>query len=103
MIDVTQAAQQQVNDYFKDKEIQPIRIFLNQGCGGPQLAMAMDQKKDTDTGFEHGGVEYIMETELLAQASPVTVDFIGMGFSLTSSLELSSGCGSCGTKGSCCS
>ncbi|MFH1156898.1 MAG: IscA/HesB family protein [Pseudomonadota bacterium] len=103
MIDVTNAAQEQVSEYFKGREIQPIRIFLNQGCGGPQLAMALDQKTDADEAFEFGGVEYIMESTLMNQASPVKVDYTGMGFSLTSSLKLSSGCGSCGTKGSCCS
>jgi Fe-S cluster assembly iron-binding protein IscA len=103
MINVTDAAQEQVNEYFKGREIQPIRIFLNQGCGGPQLAMALDRKTDTDQAYEFGGVEYIMESALLAEASPVRVDYTGMGFSLTSSLKLSSGCGSCGTKGSCCS
>lgn len=45
MIEVTQAAQQQVDAYFEGKEVQSIRIFLNQGCGGPQLAMALDRKK----------------------------------------------------------
>ena len=31
MLEVTPAATAQINDYFKDKEVSPIRIFLNQG------------------------------------------------------------------------
>lgn len=31
MVEVTASATQQVADYFKDKEVAPIRIFLNQG------------------------------------------------------------------------
>lgn len=31
MIEVTQAATDQIAEYFKDKEVKPIRIFLNEG------------------------------------------------------------------------
>jgi hypothetical protein len=31
MVEVTEAASQQISDYFKDKEVSPIRIFLNEG------------------------------------------------------------------------
>jgi Fe-S cluster assembly iron-binding protein IscA len=31
MLKVTQAATQQIAEYFKGKEIQPVRIFLNEG------------------------------------------------------------------------
>ena len=31
MVEVTEAASQQIADYFKDREIAPIRIFLNEG------------------------------------------------------------------------
>ncbi len=30
-IEVTTPAQEQIGEYFKDREIQPIRIFLNEG------------------------------------------------------------------------
>ncbi len=64
--------------------------------------MALDEKKEDDAGFTHGGVEYIMEKTLFEKASPVEVDHSGMGFVLNSSLELNSGCSSCGSSGSCC-
>ena len=103
MIKVSETAQEQVKAYFEGKEVQPVRIFLNNGgCGGPSLAMALDQATDNDTVVTQGGIEYIMDKTLLEKASPVTVDFSGMGFRLDSSLDLGGGCSSCGSSGSCC-
>ncbi|MCG8685763.1 MAG: IscA/HesB family protein [Desulfobacterales bacterium] len=103
MIKVSEAAQQQVNAYFEGKNVQPVRIFLNNGgCGGPSLAMALDQTTEKDAVFTHGGIDYIMDKTLLESANPVIVDYSGMGFRLDSSLELGGGCGSCGSNGSCC-
>lgn len=100
MINVSTLASEQVRAYFEDKEIQPVRIFLNSGgCGGPSLAMALDQVNDTDAVFTHDGIDYIMEKSLMEQASPVTIDYSGMGFRLESSLELTGGCSSCGSGG----
>lgn len=31
MLEVTPAATEQIEAYFKDKEVRPIRIFLNEG------------------------------------------------------------------------
>ena len=47
MITVTESAQTEIKKFFADKDLKPIRIFLNHGCGGAQLAMAMDEKKRT--------------------------------------------------------
>lgn len=103
MINVSKTAQEQVKSYFEGNAVSPVRIFLNNGgCGGPSLAMALDEKKEGDAVFTHGGVAYIMEKTLFEKASPVEVDYSGMGFKLKSSLELDSGCSSCGSTGSCC-
>lgn len=101
MIQVSEQAQEQVKAYFDGKAVQPVRIFLNNGgCGGPSLAMALDQITDDDAVFTHGGIDYIMEKTLLEKASPVAVEYSGMGFRLDSSLELGSGgCSSCGSGG----
>ena len=48
MIEVTDAAIQAVAAYFKDMDVKPIRIFLTHGCGGRQLAMALDDVQTTD-------------------------------------------------------
>jgi Fe-S cluster assembly iron-binding protein IscA len=31
MVEVTEAASKQIAEYFKDREVAPIRIFLNEG------------------------------------------------------------------------
>ncbi len=103
MINVTEAAQEEIKGFFEGKDMKPIRIFLNQGCGGAQLAMALDDKKETDFTTEIDGVDYLMDTTLLKSATPVEIDFSGTGFQISSRLELSSGCSSCGSHGSCCS
>ncbi|WP_321492528.1 IscA/HesB family protein [uncultured Desulfobacter sp.] len=103
MINVTKPAQEQVKLYFEGKEIVPIRIFINSaGCGGPSLAMALDEKKETDAVFSFDGVDYVMDKALLEEASPVDIDFEGMGFNIVSSLQPPEGCTGCGS-GSCCS
>ncbi len=103
MINVTEKAQEQIKAFFEGRDIKPVRIFLNQGCGGAQLAMALDDKKESDSATEIAGVTYLMDTELLNDATPVEIDFSGTGFQISSRLELSSGCSSCGSHGSCCS
>ncbi|WP_020587201.1 IscA/HesB family protein [Desulfobacter curvatus] len=102
MINVSKPAQEQVRMYFEGKEIEPIRIFLNSaGCGGPSLAMALDEKKETDAVFTFDDVEYIMEKDLLEKASPVFIDFEGAGFRLESGLKPAGGCSGCCSGGTC--
>lgn len=103
MIIVTKTAQEQIRAYFEGRTIQPVRIFITQGCGGSQLAMALDEKKETDTVFTFDKVDYIMDKGLLEEAQLVEVDFAETGFALKSSLDLGNGCSSCGQDGSCCS
>ena len=104
MFNVTKEAQQEVRKYFEDRDMMPIRVFLHHGgCGGPQMAMALDEKKDTDSVFTFDGVDYLVETKFFNEAKPIAVDFIASGFKVTSSLELGGGCSSCGSEGSCCS
>lgn len=103
MLTVTEAAQEQVAAYFKTNQLRPIRIFLhNGGCGGPQIAMALDEKRPTDTDFEVAGITYLVDPAFLEQAQPITIDHNGAGFDIQTSLVLEpSGCGSCGCSGNC--
>ena len=104
MIEVTEAAAQQIAEYFKGKEIAPIRIFLNEGgWAGPSLAMALDEPKDSDNVIDVNGFQFIMDKEFFEKAKPVKVDFLGYGFSISSSIEFGpSACSSCGTAGNTC-
>ena len=102
MFNITPAAVQAVAEYFKTMEIKPIRIFITQGCGGQQLAMALDEVKPSDAVHEGGGFQFVMDKQLLDQAQPVEIDYAELGFRISSNLELGGGCQSCGTAGSCC-
>lgn len=102
MFIVTEIAQQKVAEHFSDKDVMPIRVFLHHGgCTGPQLAMALDERKETDTVFEFSGIDYLVDTRFLEEAKPIVVDYMESGFRVTSSLELGGGCSSCSSGGSC--
>lgn len=104
MFTVTEAAQKEIARYFENRTPAPVRVFLNSGgCGGPQLAMAIDEKLEGDTLYTVAGMEYVVDTAFLNQAQPLVVDFKEVGFKISSSLKLQSACSSCGTHGSCCS
>ena len=69
MVEVTPAAHDQIAEYFKNKEISPIRIFLNEGgWGGPSLAMALDEPRDTDNVFNVNGFQFIIDKEFYEKA-----------------------------------
>ena len=103
MFEVTSAAHEKFAEYFKDKPpVTPIRVFLNQyGCGGPSLALALDDPQANDQVFELNGFTYLVDKDFMAEAKPIKIDFSADGFDLSSGLVLpkGGGCGSCG--GSC--
>ena len=102
MLNVTEAAQAEIKNYFTDKEIKPIRVFLTSGCGGEQLAMALDDARPDDEIFQVAGIQYLVEKAFLAKAQWISIDFAGHGFKVDSALELTGGCGGCGSSSSCC-
>ncbi len=103
MLTITKAAQNEVNKFFEQHNKGAIRIFLHEGgCGGPQLAMGVDEKKKDDQSFAIGGVEYLIETKLLKDAQPLEIDFAQAGFKITSNLALGGGgCSGCSSSDSC--
>lgn len=102
MLEVTQDAQNQVKAYFAGSPIKPIRIFLHDGgCGGPQIAMAIDERRETDQAFKVGELEFLVDKTFLTQAQPITVDFVTTGFKITSSIQLPQGCSGCGASSTC--
>ena len=67
------------------------------------MAMALDEPRDNDDEFEIDGFKYLVNNEFMGKAQPIKVDFMQVGFKITSGIDLGAGCSSCGTKGSCCS
>jgi iron-sulfur cluster assembly accessory protein len=101
MLTVTDKASAVIKDFLKDKKPgASIRVFLNMGCSGPSLGMALDDANaDADEVISVGGTNFVVEKEFFNQVKPITIDFIttlqGAGFKLTSSLPEGRGCGSC--------
>ena len=104
MVSLTDTARTELDNYFADKQKAPIRVYLNKGgCCGPSLTLALDEARDGDDVFDLSGYTFVVEKELSALASPITVDMTDYGFAVSSSLKLeggSCGAGSCG-GGSC--
>ncbi len=65
------------------------------------MALVLDEPNDMDEVFEFNGFKFIANKDLLSQAQPVKVDFKGVGFQISSNLQMGGGCSSCGTSGSC--
>ncbi|OQY12053.1 MAG: hypothetical protein B6I31_03780 [Desulfobacteraceae bacterium 4572_19] len=68
--------------------------------------MALDESRDTDEVYEIGGYKYVVDKDFMKKATPINIDFTGMGFRLSSNAEVPQGgsaCSSCSTTGSCCS
>jgi iron-sulfur cluster assembly protein len=59
--------------------------------------MALDEPKEEDQVFQLHGLTYVVDTNLMDQASPIKVDFreegYQCGFAITSKLSGQSGCG----------
>ena len=102
MLEVTKSATDKIAEYFKDREISPIRIFLSAGgCGLPSLALDLDEPKDTDDIFDIDGFNFIVDKEFMKEAEPIKVDFTGFGFQFDCSIEFEEGCSACPTSSAC--
>lgn len=102
MLTLTDAAKTQVLEYFKGNDIKPVRVFLNSGCGGQQLALAVDDQRPEDTVHSFGELTFLVEQSLMEKAQSITIDFDMQGFAIDSKLELAAGgCSGCASAGSC--
>ena len=66
--------------------------------------MALDEPKDTDNSYDVNGFKFIMDKEFDKKAQPVSIDFLGYGFKIDSSItfDRASSCSSCGSASSGC-
>lgn len=101
MVEVTETALKQLKEYFADKEVAPIRVYLGGGCcSGPRLSLALDENRDGDESFENEGFTFLVQKDLLAQTGNIRIDMTGYGFSVDSENPVEGGGGSC-SSGSC--
>jgi iron-sulfur cluster assembly protein len=60
--------------------------------------MALDELRDEDESFDSDGITYVVDKELLNRVKPIKIDYtssaMGSGFSISSSMNAASGCGS---------
>jgi Fe-S cluster assembly iron-binding protein IscA len=99
MFALTDSAREELDAFFTDKDKSPIRVYLaSGGCGGPRLALALDDPTDQDKVFDDNGYSFCVNSELFDAARKITVDFSDLGFAVQSELQLDSGCAP-----SCCS
>ena len=102
MLEITKSATDKIAELLRDREVSPIRIFLNSGgCGGPSLAMVLDEPNDTDDVFDIDGFKYIVDKEFMKEAESIKVDFSGFGFQFDCAIEFEEGCSGCGTSSAC--
>ena len=63
--------------------------------------MTLDESNDNDEIFDRGGVAFVISRELLEETKSVAVDYVttpsGEGFTISTGLNSSDGCGSCST------
>ena len=96
MLEVTKLATEKIAEYFEDKEVSPIRIFLlGERCGLPSPIMDVDEIKDTDEVFDIDGFQFVVDRELLKEAQPIKVDYTRFGFQFDCGLEFEDGCAAC--------
>ena len=50
--------------------------------------MALDEPRENDNVFDVNGFQFVVEKEFYEKAKPVTVDFMGYGFRISSSINL---------------
>lgn len=109
MVEVTDLAVENLKAYMQENKIDSaLRIALMQGgWSGPSLGLALDEPKESDATYDHNGLKFLIDNNLLTTCGNVRVDFIdaGMrsGFSISSTNPVGGGSscdsGSCGSGG----
>ena len=67
MLQVTEKANEMIQEFLKDKEVDPyIRIFLSEGgWSGPALGMALDEPKEDDELIKDNGITYLINNQFI--------------------------------------
>ena len=79
MITVSDEARRELEAYFADKEKTPIRVYLAPGgCGGPRLALALDEPGEEDMSVEDHGITYCINKDLVTAVEAVSIQLTPM-------------------------
>ena len=89
MITVTPNAAEKLSAYLAENNVDSaVRVMVANGCGGPSLGLALDDRKENDHALENEKFTLLLAEDLAGECGKVTVDFV----------EKTSGCG-CGGGG----
>jgi len=113
MIEVTATAITKFKEQLaKNNSDSAIRVFMQNGCSGVSLGLAMDEQKDSDQVFVQDGLTFLVDGGILAKTGAIKIDFTkstsgcgcgGGGFSVSSERKQGGGgCGDSCSSGSCC-
>lgn len=104
MLQVTDTANAKLSEYLAENNIESaLRVFVQGGCSGPALGLALDEKRPEDEEYQFAPLTFLVEKDLLKQCGTITVDYIDSGshsgFSVVPEIALPGG-GGC-SSGSC--
>ncbi len=103
MVTLTDIAADKLRGFLAQQEAEGdvgLRVGVRGGgCSGFQYALALDEKRDDDQVFEHGGIPVIVDPASLRYVDGSQVDYteslMGSGFEVTNpNVVASCGCGS---------
>ena len=97
MIEVTPRAMHLLNDFFKDTEKKPVRIFVKLGgCGIRSFGVALEKQKKSDEVININGHTFILDKKLWDQVKPLKIDADRIAFRISGNgIQPNSGCGTC--------
>ena len=97
MIKVTPRAHLLLNNFFKGKDIKPVRIFVKLGgCGIRSFGIAVEKPKKNDAVISVDGFTFIIEKGLWDRVKPIKVDADSISFRISGNgIQPNSGCGTC--------
>lgn len=98
MIEITPRAISLLNDFFKNKKINPVRLYVKAGgCGIRTFGISMEKPKKNDVMTSVNGFTFIIDKELLEKVKPIKIDADSISFRISGNgIEPNSGCGACG-------
>ena len=83
MLKITENARKELANFFADRPVSAIRVYLAPGAEGPTLELVLDNPTEDDAVLEDGGYTFCMSKNLLTQLGALTVDLSGEEFILT--------------------
>jgi iron-sulfur cluster assembly accessory protein len=106
MVEVTEKASETIKAFMSERDLDsPLRVYLQQGCGGAQLVLGVDNAKDSDEQQEVDGLTYLVDKDLYDQVGEVKLDFVDdgvrQGLLISSEKPLPQMEGGCGCGCSC--